>query len=146
MVFKKFENQGKFVKTQLHIFQFSDFSVQIFSNLSLSGHEKCWTESWQSVLCVFTNFSWFSEYFWNHAVMDLWSTITACFFHAVMVLHKSITAWFSKKIKNSWKRNNTFFNFKFWKSRLEKPKSTCPWLVFWLKFVISKNQTVMTSL
>ena len=58
----------------------------------------------------------------NHHVMDLWSTITRWFWCLVMVLHKSIT-WFSKKMKNLSKRKNTFFNFKFWKSILVKPKS-----------------------
>ena len=45
-------------------------------------------------------FSRIFDFFENHAVMDLWSTITAWKNHAVMVLHKSITAWFPKYSEN----------------------------------------------
>ena len=53
-------------------------------------------------------FSRIFDFFENHAVMDLWSTITAWKNHAVMDLWSTITAWFLKAVK-VWEITSQFF-------------------------------------
>ena len=58
-------------------------------------------------------FSRIFDFFENHEVMDLWSTITAGKNHEVMVLHKSITSWFWCHVMDLWSTITSWF-LKVW--------------------------------